>query len=99
MTGIEVLIARDTEDALEREALEEISSKQLNSQKMELAHKKAIGNLKINYKQKSIFFNKPFDILLIFRRNVCNVFCTCANSHSLHHYNIIIIWCSHGKNY
>lgn len=46
VTGIEVMIVRDTEDALEREALEEITSKRLNSQKLELAHKKAIGILK-----------------------------------------------------
>ncbi|XP_051170777.1 uncharacterized protein LOC127287730 [Leptopilina boulardi] len=45
VTGIEVMIVRDTEDALEREALEEITSKRLNSQKLELAHKKAIDEM------------------------------------------------------
>ena len=45
VTGIQEMIVRDTEDALEREALEEITSKRLNSQRMELAHQKALGVL------------------------------------------------------
>ncbi|EGI67915.1 hypothetical protein ALC56_10126 [Trachymyrmex septentrionalis] len=36
--GIQEMLARDTEDALEREALEEISSFHLNKEKLELAH-------------------------------------------------------------
>ncbi|KYN05727.1 PREDICTED: uncharacterized protein LOC108771413 [Cyphomyrmex costatus] len=36
--GIQELLARDTEDALEREALEEISSFHLNKEKLEMAH-------------------------------------------------------------
>ncbi|XP_011498303.1 PREDICTED: uncharacterized protein LOC105362540 [Ceratosolen solmsi marchali] len=36
--GIQNMIARDTEDVLEREALEEITSKHINSHRMELAH-------------------------------------------------------------
>ncbi|CAB0037243.1 unnamed protein product [Trichogramma brassicae] len=38
---IQDLIARDTEDVLEREALEEITSKHINSQRMEQAHHNA----------------------------------------------------------
>lgn len=52
------MIVRDTEDALEREALEEITSKRLNSQKLELAHKKAIGNLK----KRNKFFENEFSM-------------------------------------
>lgn len=39
--GIQELVARDTEDALEREALEEISSNHLNTKRMDLAHHNA----------------------------------------------------------
>ncbi|XP_033212671.1 uncharacterized protein LOC117170191 [Belonocnema kinseyi] len=45
VTGIQEMIVRDTEDALEREALEEITSKRLNSQRMELAHQKAMEEM------------------------------------------------------
>lgn len=41
--GIKEMVVRDTEDALEREALEEISSNHLNTKKMDLAHHNAIG--------------------------------------------------------
>jgi len=41
--GIQEMLARDTEDALEREALEEISSFHLNKEKLELAHHTATG--------------------------------------------------------
>lgn len=52
--GIQDMIARDTEDVLEREALEEITSKHINSHRMELAHHNATGwskffNLANNY--------------------------------------------------
>ncbi|XP_066583105.1 uncharacterized protein [Prorops nasuta] len=39
--GIQEMVVRDTEDALEREALEEISSNHLNTKKMDLAHHNA----------------------------------------------------------
>jgi hypothetical protein len=42
--GIQNMIARDTEDVLEREALEEITSKHINSHRMELAHHNATGS-------------------------------------------------------
>lgn len=41
--GIQEMVVRDTEDALEREALEEISSNHLNTKKMDLAHHNATG--------------------------------------------------------
>ncbi|XP_043497669.1 uncharacterized protein LOC122521210 [Polistes fuscatus] len=39
--GIQEMVARDTEDALEREALEDISSNYLNTKKMDMAHHNA----------------------------------------------------------
>ncbi|XP_014472543.1 PREDICTED: uncharacterized protein LOC106743328 [Dinoponera quadriceps] len=39
--GIQEMVVRDTEDALEREALEEISSNHLNTKRMDLAHHNA----------------------------------------------------------
>lgn len=41
--GIQEMVVRDTEDALEREALEEISSNHLNTKRMDLAHHNATG--------------------------------------------------------
>lgn len=43
--GIQEMVVRDTEDALEREALEEISSNHLNTKRMDLAHHNAAGYL------------------------------------------------------
>lgn len=43
--GIQEMVVRDTEDALEREALEEISSNHLNTKRMDLAHHNATGYL------------------------------------------------------
>jgi len=42
--GIQEMVVRDTEDALEREALEEISSNHLNTKRMDLAHHNATGH-------------------------------------------------------
>ncbi|OAD52658.1 hypothetical protein WN48_00589 [Eufriesea mexicana] len=39
--GIQEMVVRDTEDALEREALEDISSNHLNTRKMDMAHHNA----------------------------------------------------------
>ncbi|XP_068965864.1 uncharacterized protein [Bombus flavifrons] len=39
--GIQEMVVRDTEDALEREALEDISSNHLNTKKMDMAHHNA----------------------------------------------------------
>ncbi|XP_033334474.1 uncharacterized protein LOC117225215 [Megalopta genalis] len=39
--GIQEMVVRDTEDALEREALEDISSHHLNTKKMDMAHHNA----------------------------------------------------------
>ncbi|KAI4494105.1 hypothetical protein M0802_009259 [Mischocyttarus mexicanus] len=39
--GIQEMVVRDTEDALEREALEDISSNYLNTKKMDMAHHNA----------------------------------------------------------
>lgn len=41
--GIQEMVVRDTEDALEREALEDISSNHLNTRKMDMAHHNATG--------------------------------------------------------
>lgn len=41
--GIQEMVVRDTEDALEREALEDISSNHLNTKKMDMAHHNATG--------------------------------------------------------
>lgn len=42
---IQEMVERDTEDALEREALEEISSMHLNTKKMDIAHLNATGKI------------------------------------------------------
>ena len=47
--GIQDMIARDTEDVLEREALEEITSKHINSHRMELAHHNAAEKVYLIY--------------------------------------------------
>lgn len=41
--GIQEMVVRDTEDALEREALEDIASSHLNTKKMDMAHHNATG--------------------------------------------------------
>ncbi|XP_058798903.1 uncharacterized protein LOC131668605 [Phymastichus coffea] len=46
---IQDMIARDTEDVLEREALEEITSKHINSHRMELAHHDATEKIYLIY--------------------------------------------------
>lgn len=55
--GIQEMVVRDTEDALEREALEEISSNHLNTKKMDLAHHNATGtryrNISFHTKDKN----------------------------------------------
>ncbi|XP_031782906.1 uncharacterized protein LOC100679969 isoform X4 [Nasonia vitripennis] len=48
-SGIQDMIARDTEDVLEREALEEITSKHINSHRMELAHHNATEKVYLIY--------------------------------------------------
>lgn len=40
---IQEMVARDSEDALEREALEEMSSMHQNTKKMDIAHHNATG--------------------------------------------------------
>ena len=51
--GLQEMVVRDTEDALEREALEDISSNHLNTRKMDMAHHNATGAYNIILK---IFF-------------------------------------------
>lgn len=41
--GIQEMVVKDTEDALAREALEEIFSNHLNTRKMNIAHHNATG--------------------------------------------------------
>ncbi|KAJ8678590.1 hypothetical protein QAD02_014377 [Eretmocerus hayati] len=48
-TEIQDIIARDTEDVLEQEALEEITSKHINSHRMELAHHNATETVYLIY--------------------------------------------------
>lgn len=53
------MVVRDTEDALEREALEEISSNHLNTKKMDLAHHNATGIYYINiYKRDKNYWRR-----------------------------------------
>lgn len=47
--GIQEMVVRDTEDALEREALEDISSNHLNTKKMDMAHHNATGAYGVLY--------------------------------------------------
>ncbi|XP_032689073.1 uncharacterized protein LOC116852635 [Odontomachus brunneus] len=47
--GIQAMVVRDTEDALEREALEEISSNHLNTKRMDLAHHNATEMIYTTY--------------------------------------------------
>lgn len=50
--GIQEMVVRDTEDALEREALEDISSNHLNTKKMDMAHHNATGIKEKEERQK-----------------------------------------------
>lgn len=54
--GIQEMVVRDTEDALEREALEDISSNHLNTRKMDMAHHNATGACKIIHTPNSFMF-------------------------------------------
>lgn len=58
---IQEMVERDTEDALEREALEEISSMHLNTKKMDIAHHNATG---------LIYFNKKTYHIKIINNNI-----------------------------
>lgn len=41
--GIQEMVERDTEDAIEREVLKELTSNRLNTKKMDMAHHDANG--------------------------------------------------------
>lgn len=101
--GIQEMVVRDTEDALEREALEEISSNHLNTKKMDLAHHNATGiyckNIHTranNYcmtttKQTLFFFYYIIfekTFLCICRNGICNVLWPCHNCYSLHFHHV-----------
>lgn len=55
--GIQEMVVRDTEDALEREALEDISSNHLNTRKMDMAHHNATGACNLMMISNILHFN------------------------------------------
>uniref|UniRef100_A0A0C9R175 SPAC22F8.04 protein n=1 Tax=Fopius arisanus TaxID=64838 RepID=A0A0C9R175_9HYME len=55
---IQEMVARDSEDALEREALEEMSSMHLNTKRMDIAHHNATGITVYFYFSFIFFFRR-----------------------------------------
>lgn len=97
-SGIQDMIARDTEDVLEREALEEITSKHINSHRMELAHHDATGWYKIftlGLYHKAYVRNLRF--VLIFRENISDILRTCGDGGKLYLYDSHAVRSAYGK--
>lgn len=84
--GIQEMVVRDTEDALEREALEDISSNHLNTKKMDMAHHNATGAYDIILQIFYILLLSPnysFNCLsLVFVRytTILKIFYTCLET-------------------
>nr|XP_034176390.1 uncharacterized protein LOC117602452 isoform X2 [Osmia lignaria] len=71
--GIQEMVVRDTEDALEREALEDISSNHLNTRKMDMAHHNATGACKIIATQPILRIADSVEFLL--EETVYSMYC------------------------
>lgn len=99
VTGIQELIDRDTEDALEREALEDISSRHINSQRMELARHNATGNRNWNLNSSTsadISSGRQFIQICFSRTSVPDVLGTGNYSQPILHVHSSAVWRSDG---
>lgn len=80
--GIQEMVVRDTEDALEREALEDIASSHLNTKKMDMAHHNATGikekKRKTEKKIIVISFCNGIDFIITFFIFLFFIFYTCV---------------------